>query len=177
MPNKLFPENWKLKYFLSLITLILIGLFGASTSINIEEQLEIKETIDSLLGETPNVNFIFFNNIRIALLIMLPVIGMIIAIMSIYVTGVAFSVIGNEVNISGSELYILTAMMPFFWLEFLSYAASFMYAFYISKSIIKRNMKIHEIIKPTILVIISIIILLYIGAIVEMYFIENYESL
>ena len=99
--------------------------------INSEEQSEIKETIDDLLSKTPTVNFIFFNNARIALLMMLPIVGIIIAISSIYITGVAFSFIGNEVNISGTELYILTAMTPFFWLEVLSYAASFMYAFYL----------------------------------------------
>lgn len=175
--NKLFPENWKVKYLLSLIILILIGLFGSAMPINSEEQSEIKETIDDLLSKTPTVNFIFFNNARIALLMMLPIAGIIITISSIYITGVAFSFIGNEVNIPGTELYILTAMTPFFWLEFLSYAASFMYAFYISKSIVKRNINIYQIIRPTVVVISLIISLLYLGAILEMYFIESYESL
>ena len=194
--NKLFPENWKIKYLLSLIILILIGLLGSATPIpiNSEVQSEIKEAIDDILSKTPTVNLIFFNNTRIALLMMLPIVGIIITISSIYITGVAFSFIGNEVNISGTELYILTAMTPFFWLEFLSYAASFMYAFYISKmlilyiisylrsrfyqqSIVKRNINIYQIIRPTMLVISLIVSLLYLGAIVEMYFIESYESL
>jgi len=194
--NKLFPENWKIKYLLSLIILILIGLLGSATPIpiNSEVQSEIKEAIDDILSKTPTVNLIFFNNTRIALLMMLPIVGIIITISSIYITGVAFSLIGNEVNISGTELYILTAMTPFFWLEFLSYAASFMYAFYISKmlilyiisylrsrfyqqNIVKRNINIYQIIRPTMLVISLIVSLLYLGAIVEMYFIESYESL
>ena len=108
------------------------------------------------------MNFIFFNNARIALLMMLPIAGIIITISSIYITGVAFSFIGNEVNIPGTELYILTAMTPFFWLEFLSYAASFMYAFYISKSIVKRNINIYQIIRPTVVVISLIISFIFI---------------
>ena len=96
--NKLFPENWKIKYLLSLIILILIGLLGSATPIpiNSEVQSEIKEAIDDILSKTPTVNLIFFNNTRIALLMMLPIVGIIITISSIYITGVAFSFIGNE---------------------------------------------------------------------------------
>ena len=39
------------------------------------------------------------------------------------------------------------------------------------------NINIYQIIRPTMLVISLIVSLLYLGAIVEMYFIESYESL
>lgn len=109
-----------------IVLLILIGFtaLGSATTLERREAERILEDVEKILPATPNTIDIFSNNIRIALLMLIPGFGLILAPYVLYNTGLVFSALGVVNNISGITLFLTTTLLPFFWLEFAAYAAS-----------------------------------------------------
>ena len=109
-----------------LVFFILIGFtaLGSATTVERSEAERILENIRKILPAPPSTIDIFTNNIKIALLMLIPGFGLILAPYVLYNTGLVFSASGIVNNISGITLFLTTALLPFFWLEFAAYAAS-----------------------------------------------------
>ena len=92
-----------------------------------------------------------------------------LGVLIIFQTGIVFGAAGSSVGISGILLYIVTALTPFFWLEFIAYAASITEGIYIIRGIIEKKINLE--IKRILLIIILNFSLLLFGAIIEIFFI------
>jgi uncharacterized membrane protein SpoIIM required for sporulation len=114
------------RYTFLIVLLILIGFtaLGSATTLERREAERIVEDVKKIVPATPNTIDIFSNNIRIALLMLIPGFGLILAPYVLYNTGLVFSASGVLNNISGTTLFLTTTLLPFFWLEFAAYAAS-----------------------------------------------------
>ena len=100
---------------------------------------------------------------------MIPFLGLIFGTLVIFQTGTAFGAAASTVGTHGIIFYLLTALTPFFWLEFIAYSASMTQGIFILNSLRNKSIKNESI--RTLLVIIINFTLLLVGAFVEMLFI------
>jgi len=155
-----------------IVLIILISIFLASSSIPVN-QFEAKQILDDfeeiILGD-PTTFMIFENNMGIALLMMVPVLGLIIGPYALYNTGLIFSASGVVSGFPSILMVLIIFIMPFFWLEFLSYAAAITQGSFLIWAIKKKRLRIE--IRNTLRVIGIVAILLFVGAWIEEIFIQ-----
>ena len=165
----IFPKYWINSFIFVLIFTVLIGLIGSAFPLNGEQISEILEEANELIPDDIDVRKIFFNNYRISLIMLLPVLGFVFGLLVIFQTGMVFGAVGTSIGFSGILLYGLTALTPFFWLEFIAYAASMTESIYIIRGLIERKFKI-ELTRVLAIIIINFV-LLGLGALIEILFI------
>ena len=155
-----------------IVLIILISIFLASSSIPVN-QFEAKQILDDfeeiILGD-PTTFMIFENNMGIALLMMVPVLGLIIGPYALYNTGLIFSASGVVSGFPSILMVLIIFIMPFFWLEFLSYAAAITQGSFLIWAIKKKKLRIE--LRNTLRVIGIVAILLFVGAWIEEIFIQ-----
>ena len=101
---------------------------------------------------------------------MVPVLGLIIGPYALYNTGLVFSASGVISGFPGILMLLIIFIMPFSWLEFLSYAAAITQGLYLIWAIKKKRLRIE--IRNTLRVIGIVAILLFVGAWIEEIFIQ-----
>ena len=87
---------------------------------------------------------IFSNNVRIALVEFIPVVGPIFGVYTSYSTGVAIAAISqadSQSQMSGIVLFLLLMLTPIFWLEFFSYSLAVEESISLIVSIRSRDLK------------------------------------
>jgi len=154
-----------------IVFLLLVGFtaLGSATTVDKSEANRILEDVKKTVPESPSIIDIFSNNIRVALLMLVPGLGLILAPYVLYNTGLVFSAAGVANEGSGVILFLTTVLLPFFWLEFVAYAASItqnLYMIWAIKSKILRSE-----IRNLAYTIIVIVALLLLGAWIETMFI------
>ena len=102
----------------------------------------------------------------------IPIIGLLFAITTIYQTGMVFAAAASIENLSGTLLYVVTALTPFFWLEFITYAANITQGIFIFLALLKKQLT-NEITRTIIIITISFSFL-FMGSIIEMFFIGKF---
>ena len=100
----------------------------------------------------------------------IPIIGLLFAIITIYQTGIVFAAMASIENLSGTLLYLVTALTPFFWLEFITYAANITQGIFIFLALLKKQIR-NEAMRTIIIITMSFAFLIT-GSIIEMFFIE-----
>jgi hypothetical protein len=156
-----------------IVFLILIGFtaLGSATTVDRSEADKILEDVRKTVPATPSIIDIFSNNIRVALLMLIPGLGLILAPYVLYNTGLVFSASGVVNNISGVTLFLTTTILPFFWLEFAAYAASITQNLYLIWAIKSKILRYE--LRNLAYTLIAIAALLLLGAWVEMIFISS----
>jgi len=144
---------------------------GSAVPLERDEAKQMLEEARKILPQKPSTDAIFLNNFRASLLMTIPGIGIVLAGIILYNTGVVFAATGVTTNIYGPLLMLVVAITPFFWFEFLAYAAGVTQSLLLMKGILKKNIK--QEIKRTAYVIAIIAIFLVLGAAVEVIFIER----
>jgi hypothetical protein len=167
--KEIFTTKWKNLFIINLVIIFLFGLIGSSIPLNPQQTTEILDQLENILPENISEKTIFINNYKIALLMMIPFIGLIFGSLVIFQTGTAFGAAASTVGTHGIIFYLLTALTPFFWLEFIAYSASMTQGIFILNSLRNKSIKNESI--RTLLVIIINFTLLLVGAFVEMLFI------
>ena len=167
--KEIFTTKWKNLFIINLVIIFLFGLIGSSIPLNPQQTTEILDQLEDILPENISEITIFINNYKIALLMMIPFIGLIFGSLVIFQTGTAFGAAASTVGTHGIIFYLLTALTPFFWLEFIAYSASMTQGIFILNSLRNKSIKNESI--RTLLVIIINFTLLLVGAFVEMLFI------
>tara|TARA_B100000029_G_C17609532_1_gene968980 strand:- start:7681 stop:8202 length:522 start_codon:yes stop_codon:yes gene_type:complete len=167
--REIFPKYWVNSFIFVLIFTILAGLIGSAFPLDVEQVSDILEQAEELIPVDIDAQAIFLNNYRISLIMLAPVLGFVFGFIVIFQTGMVFGAAGSSVGFSGVLLYGLTALTPFFWLEFIAYAASMTESVYFIRGIIEKNTKIE--IKRVFAIIILNFVLLGLGALIEMLFI------
>ena len=165
----IFPKYWVNSFIFVLIFTVLIGAIGSAFPLNVEQVSEILEEAEELISDDINVEKIFLNNYQISLIMLTPILGFVFGLLVIFQTGMVFGAVGASVGFSGILLYGLTALTPFFWLEFIAYAASMTESIYIIRGLIERKFKI-ELTRVLAIIIINFV-LLGLGALIEILFI------
>lgn len=127
----------------SIITILLFVLLYVSSIMPISEE-EAKILMDEakkILSEKYGVLDIFIHNFTIALLMFLPLVGLVIGGYAIYTTGKLIGVLANTYGIPSSILIISTILTLYGLVEFLAYGVAFSENIYLTKSIISRKIK------------------------------------
>lgn len=167
--KKIFTKKWTNLFIINLAIIFLFGLIGSSIPLNTQQTTEILDQLEEILPENITEKTIFINNYKIALLMMIPFIGLIFGTLVIFQTGTAFGAVASIAGTHGIIFYLLTALTPFFWLEFIAYSASMTQGIFIVNGLRNKSIK-NELIR-TLAVIIFNFILLLVGAFIEMLFI------
>lgn len=167
---KLFPRNWFRLFAVVLVALIGIAFISASMPIEEKEAQEIIDQAKQVLPQKVSVDTIFLNNFRATLLMIIPGFGAVLAGIIIYNTGLVFGATGITMNISGPLLLLAVALTPFFWFEFLSYAAGVTEGTYLLRGIIRKRARSG--LRRTGVVIGIMAIFLLLGAAIEVLFIR-----
>ena len=156
-----------------IVVLILIGFtaLGSATTVERSEAERILEDVKKIVPANPNAIDIFSNNIRIALLMLIPGLGLILGPYVLYNTGLVFSASGLVNNVSGVTLFLATTILPFFWLEFIAYAASITQNLYLIWAIKSKILRYE--LRNLAYTIIGIAAPLLLGAWIEMIFISS----
>lgn len=156
-----------------LVLLVLLGEVAISSSYPVtkNEAEKIIENAKKIIPKDPTILAIFGNNISIALLMLIPIIGVIIGTYALFNTGLIFAATGVTNGIPGIFLILVTSILPFFWFEFLAYAAAITQGLYLIWVVRKRNFKVEA--KNTIITIAVVAALLFIGAFIETLLIQR----
>jgi len=165
----IFPKYWINSFIFVLIFTVLIGAIGSAFPLNVEQVSEKLKEYEEFIPDDIDGKIIFLNNYRISLIMLLPVLGFVIGLYIIFQTGMIFGAVGASAGFSGILLYVSVALTPFFWLEFIAYAASMTESIYIIRGLVKRKFKI-EFTRVLAIIIINFV-LLGIGALIEILFI------
>ena len=167
--REIFPKYWINSFIFVLIFTVLVGLIGSAFPLDMEQVSEILEQAEELIPVDIDARAIFMNNYRISLIMLTPILGFLFGLLVIFQTGMVFGAAGSSIGISGIFLYGLTALMPFFWLEFIAYAASMTESMYFVRGLIEK--KSNTEVKRVFTIIILNFILLGAGALIEILFI------
>lgn len=166
---RLYDKRKKV-YLLVLLSLIASTTIGSAWVMRAEEAEETVKQFRSMLPERPSPLLIFENNFRASLLMLVPFLGLPLAYYITFSTGRVLAAVGSEQHVSGIILLVTTAIMPFFWLEFLAYALASTECLYLTVGILKRRLRSE--VKPLIFTFSSSFGLLLAGAFVEFIMIE-----
>jgi len=102
---------------------------------------------------------------------LIPGLGLILGPYVLYNTGLVFSASGLVNNVSGVTLFLATTILPFFWLEFIAYAASITQNLYLIWAIKSKILRYE--LRNLAYTIIGIAAPLLLGAWIEMIFISS----
>lgn len=168
-----FTFKQRLSFFF-IAALFFLGIFYVGYSVNIDKSFsdELKKTFLEQIKDIDESG-IFFNNVKIALVMFIPVVGVIIGAFSAFSTGLIFNSILNIANsniLSSNPLIVF--LTPFGLLELFSYSLAIsrggMLLYEISKKKISKKTIYYLLIE-----IALVCIMLFIGALIEWSMIVN----
>jgi hypothetical protein len=153
--------------------LFFLGIFYAGYSFKMDESFS-KELSKNFINQIKDIDEfgIFFNNLKIALVMFIPIIGIIMGTISGFSTGLVFNSI---MDLSGTASYtnpLIIFLTPFGILELLSYGLAISRGGILFFELIKRKFTKKSLIY--LLVEVALVgIMLFTGAIIEWMMIEN----
>jgi uncharacterized membrane protein SpoIIM required for sporulation len=157
-------------FFIMLVVLIVVVNVGAAQPQSLGQAESTIRAIRARFPE-PGALQIFLNNFGVALLMLIPGLGVVLSLLSMYITG---TVIGALGVLQGAPWYLLTLglmLTPFFWLEFTAYALASTQSIFLVASPFQK--KFRREVKYTIPVTMLAAALLFFGAIIETFMIET----
>jgi len=152
-----------LLFILFFILSTVITLVGTLTPIDytsaqtIIQEVPIPSEIDSL--------YILQNNLFIALVGFVPIIGIIWMFFVLYSTGIVLSAYSVVYNVPPILSILILLINPIFWIEFAAYTLVMMEGTMLVYSAFKKE--VNKELKVALLVLIAVIILLTLGAVIE----------
>lgn len=112
---------------LLMVFIALSTIFGYASTLTLSPQ-----QAESLAKQVASVHIsttsIFFNNLEIALIEFIPVVGAIFGAYSSYATGLTTAAIaqtssfGQQTRLSGFDLFLFLLVTPIYWMEFFCYS-------------------------------------------------------
>ncbi len=162
--RKMEWREWRRVFLLFLFLIIIVIATGSSMPLNEEEASVFLELMESGLPE-PGIQTIFTHNFAIAALMFTPAYGLLVGVITSYNTGLAIAAIGLSINFSGILLLLTMFLLPFTWLEFISYSIAMTQSVYLIIALVRRNI-IKELMRTGILLA-MVFLMLLIGAFIE----------
>jgi len=142
-----------------------ITLVATLTPLGHEEANDLHNDLEQL-RKNVTIQTIFGNNLMICLIMFVPIIGPVFGFYVLYNTGVVIAAEGLIAGASPPLIFIMLFLFPFTWLEFVAYSTA------LSESALLFWRVIHgkgrkEIVNTSLLITFCVILLL-LGAIIEM---------
>ncbi|MEM3387360.1 MAG: stage II sporulation protein M [Nitrososphaerales archaeon] len=158
-------------FLLVLLALIGVAASGSASAMGKEEANKMLEDVKKSVPSSPNIIDIFTNNLRVALLMLIPGLGLILAPYVLYNTGLVFAATGVVNGVPGLMLLLATAILPFFWLEFVAYATSTTQNLYLIWAIKSKTLRYE--LRNLGYSLLMIVLLLLLGAWIETLFLSS----
>ncbi|MGQ9530059.1 MAG: stage II sporulation protein M [Candidatus Bathycorpusculaceae bacterium] len=171
-------EFWKnaSPLFRRLITILIVFIFSviittAGTLTPIEEQEaneignELNQTLDSLKANEVLLQYIFGNNFMLALLMFIPIIGIIFGAYVLYSTGFVIAAVAISNQFPPALSLVALFLTPFAWLEFIAYSTAMAESIWLTRRLWQCRGK-HELVNTSKFIAVCAVILL-VGAIIE----------
>jgi uncharacterized membrane protein SpoIIM required for sporulation len=165
--------NFKQRLFFFFIAMLLfLGLFQLGFSIKIDKSFS-EELSKNFIEQIQDINEtgIFLNNLKIALAMFIPMVGIVIGGFSAFSTGLIFNSITNLSNIQYPNPLIVF-LTPFGILELVSYGIALSRGGILLYEILKRRIS-KKSIAHLLSEIVLVSIMLFIGALIEWNMIVN----
>jgi hypothetical protein len=163
--RRLFGRAWWKMLLIVLVVLLTLGGIAASTPLSPQDAAQLEEQVGETLAQDPTPTFIFANNVRIGLAMLIPVVGPLFGGFAIYQTGLVFAAFGISSGLPGLALFVASMLFPFFWLEFVAYAAAIGQSIFLLASFWRHQIRFEA--RRTAVVAGLVALLLFVGAFVE----------
>lgn len=164
-------RRWRQTFLLFLLLTVVTISIGSSATLSKEESSRIQENLEKNLPKNPTPSNIFTNNFTIASIMLIPGLGIIAGAFVLYNTGLAIAATGLSVNLHGVILMLALLLLPFTWLEFISYSAAMTQSIFLTVGLARRQFR-RELIRTAILLTLILTMLLS-AAIIEILFIKT----
>lgn len=126
---------------------------------------ELNQLVDTLKENGVLLQYIFGNNFMLALLMFVPIAGLIFGGYVLYNTGVVIAAIAMSKGFHPTLIFLVLFITPIAWLEFIAYSIAMSESVWLTRRLLQRRGK-HELINAAKFISICTVILL-ISAIVE----------
>ena len=136
--------SWRRRLFYAFIaSLVMIAILaaGSFTEISPEEAESIMRAAEAIIGPDLSPERIVLNNLPIALLMMIPVLGLVIAAFAMYSTGLVFAAIATTMQTHPALLLIIPFITVYGILEFLAYGFAVSEGVLIIRQALKRRLR------------------------------------
>jgi len=163
--RRLFGRTWWRMLLITLVVLLVLGGLAASTPLSRQDAAQLEEQVGETLAQDPTTALIFVNNVRIGLAMLIPVLGPIFGGYVIFQTGLVFAAFGISSGLPGIALFVASMLFPFFWLEFVAYAAAIGQSIFLLASFWRHRVRFEA--RRTAVVAGLVALLLFVGAVVE----------
>lgn len=165
-------------FLLVFIICISATLAGVMSHVDTKQAHKIVNEVDKLREITSSIRMgvplIFGNNLMHTLIMFAPIIGPCWGLFVLYNTGTAYAAYAILYEVSPLVLFSSAFILPFTWMEFLSYALAISESLWITYALLKRNIR-RELVLATIMIAICNILLL-LGALIEVAIISFFPS-
>jgi hypothetical protein len=152
-----------------LVAIVIITSFGTLVPVSPEEatniENEVNQTITSLEQIGGLVPYIFGNNLMIALIMFVPILGPIFGGYVLFNTGTVVAARATALGYPPTLTFLSLFLTPVAWLEFIAYSTAIASSVWLAVRIFQRNGK-HEIVHTAEFIAI-VAVLLLVGALVE----------
>lgn len=164
--NAIWDLERRLKLSIVATMILLITLYAGSLfPLNQEDSQRIAQEARELIGENISAIGIFANNIRITLLMLLPIAGALIGFYVAFSTGLAFSALSIQVGLSPILAITMTLVLVFGLLEFLAYGLASSESIILAHAIIRK--RVTSEIRKVLLILVLIVVALLGAAFLE----------
>lgn len=139
-----------------------ITFIGALTRIERSEANGIMQEMNKLENaiKSAGAQIIFGNNLIYTLIMFIPVAGPCWGTYVLYNTGRVFAAYSILYNVDPATLFLTVFILPFAWMEYLSYALAISESLWMIYAVIKRNFRNEIIVASVIIVLCNVILLL-----------------
>jgi len=165
-------ESRAIVFLVVFMLCIVATIIGTLTKVDPAEAAgmfqEMKGQIETV--ESGGVQAIFSHNLRIMLVMFVPVIGPFFGFLSLYVTGRFLAAFSAFLGVNPTILFLSSLQYPFTVMEYVSYALAISESLILIQSMIKHNFKNEVII--TLLMIIVCAAILFFAAVIEWFYIS-----
>jgi hypothetical protein len=161
---------WRHIFIIFLLITIITIVVGALQPLSDTEATDIQKNFDQILNQTPDALFILRNNFGIASLMLIPVLGPVVGVFVLHNTGLAISAVSYSADLPGILVFLGLLLLPFSWLEFISYSAAMTQSVFLMLALFQRR-GVRKELTRTGLIWAAIFAMLIAGAIIEMLFV------
>lgn len=163
---------WRRIFLAFLLLTVIVILVGSTVPLSGQELADIQKNLENTLPKSPDTFFIFRNNFGIASLMFVPILGPIAGVIVLFDTGLAISSLAQPSNLPGFLIFLGLLILPFSWLEFVSYSAAMTQSILLTFRLIRRQGVRNELIRTGIIWA-AVLVVLLTSAFIETLFIPR----
>jgi len=174
---KLYFNAKRRLIYLAIGTLAFMIAFSAGAETNLSKK-EAEDLKGQLTKQIVNIdqNGIFINNVKVALGMFMPAVGIAIGISSGFSTGMVFSAMAKTSPILTSVPPLIILFTPFGIMEVIAYGLAMSRSGLLIYQLVKKK-PWKEYAIPMIIEIVIVVVILFIGAIIEWDLIQQFDRL